>query len=454
MQSEAHAREELLQRYRDCMLDLGQFDLSGALSRDDSFGAANLEGVEWIAQLAATGHVPAQALLDRSLDDRRLGELHACAPERFEEAASRVARFADWLAFRESWREPPDPEALERWLGLGSAPSRSIAAAMAQLAALGLSPAPSDVARITLAIRLRWSTSRVDPRLAAELLEHMAEPRLQSAAPEERSAGIALLKKAGSLAPGAARRWASLYALAERSGYMQRWLETYPSPSRRSPEALMRAALDYQSGTADGEPDLRSAIDLYEMGLNEAAYGASAVTEVRTQFCLAVARWLGWKHAADDRAAREAALHWLEVAIGRGNPDALAMWLRETTTSACVTAREPEQAIEQIKRYVASEPANTPRKALAAPLEHVLGQAKEALRTGTPENFLLAARWLRIPALLGQAEGQYLLGGLHFNGQGVARDPEAARTLLAAAAAQGHAAAKAALQQIAAASRR
>lgn len=67
--------------------------------------------------------------------------------------------------------------------------------------------------------------------------------------------------------------------------------------------------------------------------------------------------------------------------------------------------------------------------------------------TGVPfrQDHLAAATWFARVALAGNAEGQYEWAILMLRGQGVARDVERGQSLLQAAAAQGHDAARAAL---------
>lgn len=447
----AHAREALLQRYRDRLIDFGHFDLEGRLARGEAFGIGDFDGIEWIAQLAAIGHVPAAALLHRTLDERRLGELFVADPGRFQACAQKIERFADWLALSESRRPQPDPRVLGEWLRRGSAPSNAIAAVLAALQELAIAPSSGDLQQVTWAIQRHFASTRVNPRLVAELLTLMAESRLVSASREEQAAGVALLKKAGTLAPGSARGWSSLYELSKDSAYMRQWLAKYPTPSSRKPDALIRAALDYETGVADGRPDIEAAITLYGIGLNESPWVAEQNRDLRTEFCLAIARWMFWRFEPGERAAREAALGWLERAIGRGEPAALAMWLRETTVRASAVLRDPEQAFDQAQRFRAAELAGTPRGELVPALEEIIRRAKDLLRAGGEHDAAFAAKWLRIPVLLDHPEAQFLLGALHLNGQGVARNLQTARQLLGVAADQGNEPAKAALARIRAA---
>ena len=418
-------REKRLQVCRDLVLDNGNFDLDSVL---------------WVAQLAANGHVPAQALLERALTGAKLRDLHAADAARFAEGAATVPRFAGWLAARETQNAAPDVAVLRRW--------RPMDLVFAALDESGVAPGDADFVPVAQSAQEQWHGSRDDERIAADLLTGLAEARLKDGDPVSMPAGLALLGRAAALAPGGARRWTALYDLAGRSPYMQRWLDKFPVPSLRQPDPLMSSALDYETGTADGKPDLASAILLYEMGTNVPAWQGTEGGELDSEFCLAVGRWLDWRAAADHQAGREAGLRWYERVTGRGDPRALGLWMLGTAKQGSIVAREPEQVLAELERYLAMEPAGADRFPLSNPVSLVLRQAKQLLATGGAGDASLAARSLRVPVRLGDAEAQYLLGVLLFNGKGVERDRDAARRLLEASAVQGRTSAREALEKI------
>lgn len=423
-------RERCLQGYRDRLLDGERFDFAD---------------IAWISQLATAGHVPARALLGRVANERRLAELHAESPGRFAEAATGVPRLAGWLAMAESSCTPLDVAALRRWLEVADPPCRAIGRAFAVLDELGIAPNARDLELFTLRVQRLWNHHQDDPRQAAELLAQLAENRLRNGSSPE---GIALLRRAAAIGPGGARRWVWLYDFAERSECMQRWLVKYPTPSSRQPDALMWLALDYETGAADGKPDLDAAIRIYEMGTNVEAWAGEPGGTLRSAFCLAVGRWLTWRPRADEGVPREAALGWFERAIGRGDPAALGAWMLEAADGTSVVARDPAQVLAQVERYLAAEPAGISRLPLTHAMTLMLRQVQDVLRAGSDADVAPAAQRLRALVLLDDAEAQYLLGALLHNGKGIAQDREAGRRLLEAAAAQGQKSARETLEKM------
>lgn len=287
-------RERLLQAYRDRRIDRGRFEL---------------EDIAWISQLAAAGHVPADALLHRVADGERLGDLYQESPERFEAAAPRVPCLAGLMAVRVSVRAPLDLPALNRWLEAAGPVCRAIGRAFAAFEELGIATTSGDRILLAQALKMHWNAGRDDARPAAELLAAMAEARSGNSGLT--GEGIALLRRAAKIAPGGARRWAWLYECAERSPAIRGFLWQYPVPSLRKPDPLMWLALEVETGAADGKPDLDAAIHLYEMGTNVEAWAGEPGGALRPEFCLAVARWLTWRRQAEDQRAENAAQGWL-----------------------------------------------------------------------------------------------------------------------------------------------
>jgi len=434
----ALARERRLQSCRDQVLEDGPLDL---------------ESIDWISQLAGAGHVPAQALVDRAFHGDRLRRLREADPGRFDAVARRVPRLAGWLAACECARDPMDLAVVRAWLALGDPPCRAIASALAQVEALGIALSTLDRQQVAKTVQSHWNASLDDSRIPSNLLTAFAEPRFADADPGVRAEGLALLRHAGSLAPGGARRWAWLYDLAARSAYMRNWLEKFPVPSSRDPNALMRAALDYETGAAGDAPDLEVAAVLYEMGTNVPVREGESAGALGTEFCLAVGRWLDWQSRPEDRAMRESAMGWYGRVVGRGDPRALGLWLVDAADPKCAAARDPGQVLAEIERYLAAERPGTDREPLARGGRVMLTRAEKLLESGDRADAALAAGWLRAVARLGEPESQFRLALLHFNGNPAVRDRELAVRLLRSSAAQGHAKADEALARIAAATR-
>jgi hypothetical protein len=404
-------RERRLQAYRDRILDTGHFDLSGSRAETDPWGAGNIDDIAWVAQLMLAGHVPAQALLDRALKPHRLKELYKADAKRFVEATAIVPHFAGWLAMSELVGETPDLAVLRRWLDLGGPACGAISRAVLALEESGVERSAIDMKRIAralhdsaLAVHNRSHARGEGAGITARLLTEMAEDRMRQEAPGAKAAGLDLLRRAAAIAPGGARRWVWLYDLAERSPAMKRWLENYPMPSQRSPIALLRAALDYETGAADGKPDLDAAICLYEMGTNVEPWAAAEGGELCTEFCLAVGRQLVWLARPEERLPRDAALGWFDRVVARGNPEALAHWMREAADQFSVAVRPPEEVLAQVERYLAAEPPGTSRQPLERAVRTIERQSNNLLKTGKAENAALAQRWLRVSALLEKAK--------------------------------------------------
>jgi len=454
-QRNAVARERLLQVYRRRFERLSGYIMYGGQSEGHPWHRADMEGLEWICRLAATGHVGAGRLLDRILGKDDPLKRENVEAGMLEPLAREYPRVAEYLVQRLITDKETDSRSVIEWLERAGEWGEAFTRTLRELYPAG-GPMPTDEVNILRQHLFPDFGTGGDPRpLQNALLISIASERMKSPSREAKIHAAQLLERAARSTPLAnAQLWLARYDLAsDRDAFVREWLVGHRDPAAASSERqcmLVGMAIDRgQAGSPSGPME---ALPWYVRGLGLEKMRGAEPGDPGPRTCMHIAR------AFDPRLARHNSSRWpIDEALARawyergltaGSDFCFDAWLQACAESRLGITPDPDAALAAARRFLATGiNLSEHRWVISAALRAVCARAMDLLagKGGNPDA-AQAARWLRVGALLEHDEALYRLGTLHAEGRGVAHDPQVARALFEKAAALGHAGAQAAMR--------
>jgi hypothetical protein len=346
----AEAREKLLQLYRDAWLEHAHLQLADPAPRSRPMGDGDLPGVQWIARLAAAGHAPAGAFLERVLRPPHVQGLLEAAPQAVEELALAVPSLARFLAWEELRKEAPQRPRLERWLEAGGEECRGVLEGLRELDAIAGGPNESDWTILRHGLPGEHAPGNFEDTLdlgVEGVLYLLAQNRLPLPDEASQRAARALLERAAQL--GSAKAAEHLFvedfkAAPKKRAFLEQWFARgLPRvASSRRPCLQLGAALE--RGVAGGAPDLRAARAWYRRAVGDYTH--------EPEFCyrVAIAFDRRWRSSCmvDDA---EMAMRWHERALVLGDERCCDAWLEACAKGDMGLAADPAAALERVRRY-------------------------------------------------------------------------------------------------------
>jgi len=323
--ADAAARERLLQMYRDRMVDFGHFDLSGTLKREDACGEEDVGGVEWLARLGAAGHVPARALLERALDDRRLSELTTAAPGRMAALVDIVPPLARREALGALRGTDTDYPRIARLLAAAGGACGQVGNALRTLIGLGVAVREDERELLRVSAKLYTQVPVTDARAARELLTRFATRRIVSADAGERGEGERLLAHAARADPPRAPVLEWLGRLvAKAPQFMREWLGKNPDPLEASKLWRVRAGAAFETGRATGTPDLAEASRWYAFAVDGTPETGGEGGAGNPKLCYSAAKQIELQLLGDQPELKPYVLAWYQRGAALGEERCVA----------------------------------------------------------------------------------------------------------------------------------
>ena len=359
----ALARERELQRCRERLNERRTFERDKVFYRP--WTGEDVAALEWAQALAAAGHHGAERVVERVVHDPKiLEQLHQIAPEKLHALAMRWPRVASFLA-----RKTFDWDLMQRYLAVGELPDPQRAAEMRQLSAV--LPTDIDALRADLAVKA-WH------REPGQLLLVCAHARSGSEA-------RALIERALALGSHKARERLfelDFGAAPDKAAFLQQWIDAGRPIAGAAAGACMALGV-----ALERREDRDAATRWYERALGKSAQSKSFAGFV----AIALDRRFRNSLLADD----ELAMRWYQRSLELGDDDSMDIWLRACAAGEMGLAADPQNALERVRRFVASGVDLKARRWRIAGGIRAVRAAAEAEKDPA-----LAARWREVAALL------------------------------------------------------